>query len=124
MENALVVSAGCLGMVIALIHGYLGETRVVRAAKGLSESQLRVLQAVMFLSATYWFIGGAVLAVAPVFLTANQQFIAAIVVGAMYLTGAIGNAWATRGRHIGWVLLTLAVVLAWGGALAIARSGP
>ena len=83
METALIVSAGCLGMVIAVIHGFIGETKVVRAAKGLAASQFRVLQAIMFLSAVYWFIGGAVLAVGPFYLTAYQQVIAAAVVGSM-----------------------------------------
>jgi hypothetical protein len=30
----------------------------------------------------------------------------------VYVAAAVGNAWATRGRHIGWKLLTGVVVLA------------
>jgi hypothetical protein len=33
------------------------------------------------------------------------------VVGGLYLYGVIGNAWATRGRHPGWMLLAVAIIL-------------
>jgi hypothetical protein len=39
-------------------------------------------------------------------------------VGATYLFGAAGNFWATRGRHPGWMLLALALVLIAFGAVA------
>ncbi|MGI9410878.1 MAG: hypothetical protein ACR2OV_12445 [Hyphomicrobiaceae bacterium] len=116
MDSILIVLAGVLGMSIALAHGWLGETKVVCLVQGVSHSHKRVLQAVMFLSAVYWFVGGAVLAASPLYLTASGQRSSAIVVGAMYLTGALGNAWATRGHHFGWMLLLIAVVLALYGA--------
>ena len=116
MENVPIILAGCLGMSIAVTHGWLGETMVVRPVQNVSASQKRVLQAVMFLSAVYWFVGGAALAASPIYLTADGQRLTALVVGAMYLTGAIGNGWATRGRHFGWMLLTLAAAFAWSGA--------
>ena len=116
MSSASIVVAGCLGMCIALIHGYLGETKVVRIVQGTPATPKRVLHAIMFLSAVYWFVGGAVLASGPLYLTAHEQGVAALIIGTMYLTGALGNLWATRGRHVGWVLLTCAVALAWSGA--------
>ena len=116
MSNALVVAAGCLGMCIAVIHGYLGETKVVRPVQGLPASSKRVLHAVMLLSAIYWFVGGMLMAAGPLYQSPSDQRLTALIVGAMYLTGAVGNCWATRGRHIGWVLLTCAVILAWSGA--------
>ncbi len=115
MNDALIVSAGCLGMGIAIIHGRLGETKVVRPVHDLPATSKRVLRAVMFLSALYWFAGGLLLVIGPVYLTAPEQVFAALAIGAMYLTGAVGNFWATRGRHIGWVLLACAAGLAWTG---------
>ncbi|MGI9422902.1 MAG: hypothetical protein ACR2PA_06890, partial [Hyphomicrobiaceae bacterium] len=116
MSSVSIVIAGCLGMCIAVIHGYLGETKVVRPAQGIPVTSKRVLHAVMFLSAIYWFVGGALLATGPLFLTASEQGLAALIVGTMFLTGAVGNFWATKGRHFGWILLTCALVLAWSGA--------
>jgi len=34
-----------------------------------------------------------------------------LLVGSSYLFGALGNLWATRGRHPGWMLYALALVL-------------
>jgi uncharacterized membrane protein YjjB (DUF3815 family) len=32
-------------------------------------------------------------------------------VGSLYLFGALGNLWATRGRHPGWMLMAAALIL-------------
>jgi hypothetical protein len=37
-------------------------------------------------------------------------------VGSLYLYGALGNLWGTRGRHPGWMLYSLALVLIGFGA--------
>jgi len=116
MSMNLIVISGYLGMVVAVVHGYLGETKVVRQVDGIPLASKRVLQAIMFLSAVYWFAGGLVLAGSPLYLTSGGQRLAALIVGAMFLSGAIGNFWAMRGRHIGWVLLMCATALAWLGA--------
>jgi hypothetical protein len=34
-----------------------------------------------------------------------------LLVGSSYLFGALGNLWATRGRHPGWMLYAVALVL-------------
>jgi hypothetical protein len=116
MSNILLITAGSLGLLIALVHGYLGETKVVGPVQEIPASAKRILQAIMFLSAVYWFLGAALLVASPFLLTQEQQAIAAIAVGALFLSGAIGNFWATRGKHFGWMLLTLATVLAWASA--------
>jgi len=116
MSTNLIVTSGYLGMFVAIVHGYLGETYVVRPVDGIPLASKRVLHAIMFLSAVYWFAGAAVLAISPLVLTSGEQQLAALIVGAMYLSGAIGNFWAMRGRHIGWILLICAAALAWTGA--------
>ena len=112
MKDALAVTAGGLGTLIAVIHGYLGEMKVVRPIKDAPASAKRVLHAIMFLSAVYWFIGGAILVASPL-LSAADRRLALSIVGAMYLSGAAGNLWATRGRHFGWLLLSVTAALAW-----------
>ncbi len=116
MHDALAVSAGALGMLVAVVHGYLGETKVIRPIKVIPASAKRVLQAIMFLSAVYWFIAGAVLAVSPFYLTAHDRRVAAMAACTIYITSAVANFWALRGRHFGWIVLTVTSALAWLGA--------
>ncbi len=115
MKDIFLVMAGCLGMVIAILHGYIGEMKVVRPIQGSPASAKRVLHALMFLSAVYWFVGGAILAAGPFYLDANARYVAAMMVGALYLSGAIANLWATRGRHFGWAMLAGTTILIWLG---------
>ncbi len=116
VSTVLLITSGVLGMVIACIHGWLGEKRVVAPAAHPSRAAKRVMHAIMFLSAVYWFIGGAALTLAPL-MDASQKGLIIWIVSAMYTSGAAANFWATRGRHFGWMLLTLATGLAIVGGL-------
>ena len=116
MNELLLVTAGCLGMTIAVVHGYLGEMKVVRPIQGLGVSTKRVARAIWFLSAVYWFAGGVILAASPWYSAREGYPVLALCVGAMYLAGAAANFWATRGRHFGWVLLSATAGLIWFGA--------
>jgi hypothetical protein len=116
MTDIFMVLAGCLGMAIAVVHGVLGERKVVGPIEGVPSSAKRVMQAIMFLSAVYWFAGGAVLVASPFYFDANTRLVAAIIVGAVFFSGALANFWATRGRHFGWMLLTGATALTYLGA--------
>ena len=116
MNDFLIYAAGGLGMIIAVVHGYIGEVKVVAPVTGINRSAKRVLSAVMFLSAIYWFAAGALLVVAPLILESDAKRLAAFFVGTIYLSGALANFWATRGRHFGWMLLAIATALAWLGA--------
>jgi hypothetical protein len=51
MKDVMLFAAGGLGMLIALVHGYIGEMKVVRPARTTSDAAKRVLQAIVFLSA-------------------------------------------------------------------------
>src|SRR5262249_29949394 len=101
MYDSLGVMAGGLGMLCAVIHGYLGETRVVRPVKDIPKPAKRVLQAIMFLSAVYWFAAGIAAAASP-FLTAHDRWLALFIAGAIYSSSAAANFWAMRWRHFGW----------------------
>ena len=112
MNTAYLGAAGILGMTVGIVHGYLGVTRVVAPVQGLASTGKRVLYALMLISALYWFAAGAALLVGTRYLAPSTQTAVVIVAILMYLAGAAGNFWATRGRHIGWVMLTLAAGLA------------
>jgi len=115
MKDTSIVIAGVMGMIIAIVHGYLGATTIIGPIENIHPAAKRILHGVFFLSAVYWFVGGAILAAAPFYLSVEARLICALVVAAMFLSGAIINFWATQGTHFGWALLTIAAVLAWLG---------
>ncbi|MEM8755479.1 MAG: hypothetical protein AAGF90_21135 [Pseudomonadota bacterium] len=119
MPEFLIGAAGALGMAIAVVHGYLGDTLVVRQAASGPETAFRVMRAIMFLSAVYWFVAGAALMAASLLAPPQIASWMAWGGGALFLSGAVGNLWATRGGHFGWALLAVATLLAWGGAAAL-----
>ena len=116
MEDMFLILAGTGGALIALIHGYLGQTIVLPSFSGGTASARRVNQAVFQLSTLYWFAGGVALIYAAVFSDQGERTLIVAMVTFLYITGAAGNLWATRGRHPGWVLLALVTGLALVGA--------
>ncbi len=115
MKDASIVIAGLMGMIIAVIHGYLGAATIIGPIEEIHPAAKRILHAIFFLSAVYWFVGAALLASAPFYLTNQMRLICALIVAAMFMTGAIANFWATQGTHFGWALLAIAAFLAWYG---------
>ena len=108
--------AGLGGALIALLHGYLGQTIVIPSISGGTPSLRRVNHAVFQLSTLYWFAGGIALICAAVFIDQGERTIIVLMVAFLYITGAVGNLWATRGRHPGWILLSVVTILALIGA--------
>jgi hypothetical protein len=112
MRTLLVQSAGVLALVAALIHGVLAETKIFPRLRLVPE-RLRLLIRLVWQCSTVAWIALAVLLIAsPSFGSevARQWVIAVSVV--TFGLAAMGNAWATRGRHFGWVALTVVVGLA------------
>lgn len=62
-------------------------------------------------STLVWFAGGLALMAAAIRFDRNTRLVTDLVVGATYLLGALGNLWGTRGRHPGWMLMAVAVIL-------------
>ncbi|MEM9289192.1 MAG: hypothetical protein AAGA36_12710 [Pseudomonadota bacterium] len=116
MENVFLYSAGVLGLAISVIHGYLGEMKVVRPVQASTEQAKRILHAIMFLSAVYWFIASLMLLMTPTLLPEAQRPVVAYGVAMVFLSGSLGNLWATKGTHFGWMLLAIAAALAIAGA--------
>lgn len=116
MNDVALFAAGLIGIVVSLVHGRIGATRLLPPIQGVSQAQKRVLEAVFQLSTLYWFAGGLILIMVPVLPEYLPRGFAAYCVAFLYASGAVGNFWATKGRHIGWALLTIAAVLAIFGA--------
>ncbi len=106
MDTTLLIVAGCLGILIAAVHGYLGQTRLVAPASQLSPVANRMLFAVFHLSTLYWLAGGFLLLYLAVSDDAQLVRWGGGVVAITYLAAAAANCWASRARHFGWLLLT------------------
>jgi hypothetical protein len=115
MSDWLVRAAGLMAVVIALIHGYLGEAKLFAKAQIEPPWARRMLHAVYHCGSTLaWLVIGVLLFLAPgVDPLARRTIIIASVI--VYAAAAAGNAWASRGRHYGWALLSVVIGLAAAG---------
>jgi hypothetical protein len=114
MSDLLVQTAGFLGIAAALVHGYLGETRLFATARIEPSPARLLLRLVWHCSVVAWAAMGVLLILVPT-MGSGEARIAIIAAGAaVYGSGAIGNAWASRGRHFGsvWLLVVISLALA------------
>ncbi|MEL7109201.1 MAG: hypothetical protein AAGL99_08035 [Pseudomonadota bacterium] len=116
MANILLYIAGGLTIGIAIVHGYIGATQVVGPSTAPTQAVKRILHAIMFLSAVYWFVGGVVLVAAPFLFEGETRQWVVYVIAAMLMTGALGNMWSTRAKHFGGYFLLIVSGLALAGA--------
>jgi hypothetical protein len=58
-----------------------------------------------------WFLGGLALIAAAKWFEQDARLATGLFVGSLYLFGALGNLWGTRGLHPGWMLMAVALVL-------------
>ena len=115
MHDMMLQAAGVIAILTALVHGVLGETRVFAAAT-IEPPRLRTLLRLVWQCGTVAWIGGGVLLVAAPMMAAGpaRHWIVATM-AVVYAFGALANAYATRGRHPGWMAMTLVVGLAAAG---------
>ena len=115
MRDLAMQISGVLAILVAVAHGVLGETRVFARAHIEPAWARRLLRGVWQCGALAWAAGGVLLLIAPRLPgDAARGWIIAVLVP-VYAAGAIGNAWATRGRHFGWIAMTAVIAFALGG---------
>jgi len=108
--------AGIIGSGVAVIHGVIVQRRMVEPIQGFTTKQMprslrQLVPGLLHFSTFNWFVGGLAL-LACAFAGGREAGLAVgVLVGSSYLYGAIGNCWASRGRHIGWALYVVAVGL-------------
>ena len=117
-QNAALGMAGIIGAGVALIHGILVQRLMVRpfeefalADKRIPGSTRRLVPMLLHFSTINWFLGGLALVAAANWFEQDVRLAVSLFVGGCYIYGAVGNLWATRGRHPGWMLMAAAVVL-------------
>jgi hypothetical protein len=115
MRDLALQAAGGLAILVALIHGAIAELRVFTKARIEPAGTRRLLRLIWQASTVDW-IGIGVLLIAAPWLGSQiaREWVVAVAV-IIYAYAAIGNAVATRARHIGWVLMSCVVVLALAG---------
>jgi hypothetical protein len=115
MRDLLLQVSGVAAIAVALIHGWLGETRVFARAS-IEPARLKTLIRLVWQAGTIAWIGGGVLLIAAPSMAsepARHWIIATIAM--VYGAGALANAWWSRGRHFGWMALGAVIVLAVAG---------
>ena len=115
MRDMMLQAAGALAIVVAIVHGAIGEMRVLAKARIDQPRTRNLLRMVWQASTVDWIAMGILLIAAPALgsQTARHWVIAAAVL--MYGYAAVGNAIANRGRHVGSYLMA--------GVIALAISG-
>jgi uncharacterized membrane protein YjjB (DUF3815 family) len=117
-QDVALETAGVIGSCVAVVHGVLIQRLMVRpieafflADKRSAASIRRLVPGILHFSTFNWLLGGLALIAVANGLAPNARLATALLVGSSYLYGALGNLWATRGRHPGWALYAAALVL-------------
>ena len=117
-QDAALAMAGITGAGVAVVHGILVQRYMVgpfeefaSADKRIAGSIRRLVPLLLHFSTIVWFLGGLALIATANGFQQDVRLAVSLFVGSCYLFGAIGNLWATRGRHPGWMLMAAALVL-------------
>lgn len=115
MRDLLLQCAGIAGIVVALIHGVLGETKVFAKATITPESLRTLIRLVWQAGTVAWIGGGVLLLAAPLLGSDGARHWIVVTIAAVYGFAAAANAWWSRGRGFGWKALAAVVALALSG---------
>ena len=112
MRDLAVQLAGILAFAAAIAHSVLGETKVFSRARIEPEHFRLLIRLVWQCGVVAWMSLATLLIAAPSLGSsqARNWIIAMSIV--TFATAALANAWATRGRHFGWILLAVVASLA------------
>ncbi|HXH43245.1 MAG TPA: hypothetical protein VNK51_05265 [Bradyrhizobium sp.] len=115
MRDVLLQCSGIAAILIALIHGLLGETKVFAHAS-IEPPRLRTLIRLVWQASTVaWIGGGVLLLIAPRLDSSLARHWIVVTLAVVFGFAAFANALATRGRHFGWVGMSAVVALAVAG---------
>lgn len=99
--SAVLAVSGLLCIVMACVHGYLGETRLIAPTTFADPQAKAFISAIWQFSTVIWIAAGVVIAAAP-WLFADRQRALGIGLACLPLIyGIVANAWITNGQHLG-----------------------
>jgi hypothetical protein len=115
-QNAALGMAGVIGGGVAVFHGILVQRLMVKPFEELADGRIsapirRIVPLLLHFSTVAWLLGGLALIAAAIWFDRDAKFATGLFVGSLYLLGALGNLWGTRGFHPGWMLMVLALIL-------------
>jgi hypothetical protein len=117
-QNAALTMAGIIGSGVAVIHGILVQRLMVKPFEQFAVADGRIgapfrrlVPLLLHFSTISWFLGGLALIAAARWFAHDARFATGVFVGGLYAFGALGNLWATRGHHPGWMLMAIALAL-------------
>jgi hypothetical protein len=116
MRDIVLQCAGVAAILVAVIHGVLGETKVFARATIEPETLRTLIRLVWQAGTVAWIGGGGVLMLAAPSLgseSARHWIVATTVV--VYAFGVAANCWWSGGRGFGWQALSVVVLLAVAG---------
>ena len=112
MRDLALQAAGGLAILVAIAHGAIAELQVFPKTRIEPQRTRHLLRGIWQASTVDWIGIGVLLIAAPAFGSqAARQWVIGVAV-VVYGYAAVGNAVATRGRHIGWRLMSTVVALA------------
>jgi hypothetical protein len=111
-HDAALGMAGVIGSSVAVVHGVLTQRLMVGPFEQLADGRItapirRLVPLLLQFSTFNWFVGGIALIVAANAFEYEARLATGLLVGSSYLFGCLGNLWATRGRHPGWMFYVL-----------------
>ena len=117
-QDIALIAAGIIGSGTALLHGILVQRLMVRPLEAvlLADGKItapvrRLVPPLLQFSTFAWLLGGLFLIAAPGLLGREARVATGLLVGGLYLFGAVANFLGTRGRHPGWMLMAAALIL-------------
>jgi len=114
MRDLALQAAGVLAILVALTHAVIAELHVFAKAHIEPRGTRRLLRLIWQASTVDWIAIGVLLIAAPGLGTHARPWVVALAV-VVYAYAALGNALATRARHVGWMLMSGVVALALAG---------
>lgn len=100
--------AGVFAIFVAVGHGWLGDKNL--RAQPLQPPVRNFIRTAYQFGTAGWFASGVILLYSVGFSEATRHLLAIVFI-ALFAFGAIVNAWFTKGRHAGWVLLAVICIL-------------
>lgn len=115
MRDVLLQCSGVLAIVVAVIHGVLTETRVFPRVT-IEPARMRTLfRLVWQIPTVAWIACGVLLIATPSMDSDTARHWMVVMFALLFAFSALGNAWGTRGKHFGWMMLSAVAALAVAG---------
>ena len=109
MRDIALYCAGSLAILASCIHGMLGEARVFPRATIEPRSIRLRLRLVWQCGSIAWIAIGVLLLAAPGLADPAARSLIVFLAVVTFGAAALGNAWATGGRHFGWMAMAAVV---------------